>query len=170
MAALELASTAKRRKGLAMKINDKIFGILLICLAVFVWMYSMTLPSLPGQKYGAGFFPAFTSIFIFGCGILLFIRGFKQEKGWLVVLGEWTKSPKLVSNICLIPGNLVFYMLVSNMLGFMLTVVVMLTFTIWWLRGHLLSAFVVAAASALSIYAFFSKLMLVPLPTGIFGL
>ena len=153
-----------------MKINDKIFGILLICFAVFVWMYSMTLPSLPGQKYGAGFFPAFTSIFIFGCGVLLFIRGLKQEKGWLVVLGEWTKSPKLVYNICLIPGSLVFYMLVSNLLGFIVTVIVMLTFTIWWLRGHLLSAFVVSVASAVSVYAFFSKLMLVPLPAGIFGI
>ena len=153
-----------------MKINDKIFGILLICFAVFVWMYSMTLPSLPGQKYGAGFFPAFTSIFIFGCGVLLFIRGLKQEKGWLVVLGEWTTSPKLVSNICLIPGSLVFYMLVSNLLGFIVTVIVMLTFTIWWLRGHLLSAFVVSVASAVSVYAFFSKLMLVPLPAGIFGI
>ena len=93
-----------------------------------------------------------------------------QEKGWLVVLGEWTKSPKLVSNICLIPGSLVFYMLVSNLLGFIVTVIVMLTFTIWWLRGHLLSAFVVSVASAVSVYAFFSKLMLVPLPAGIFGI
>ena len=87
-----------------------------------------------------------------------------------MVLGEWTKSPKLVSNICLIPGSLVFYMLVSNLLGFIVTVIVMLTFTIWWLRGHLLSAFVVSVASAVSVYAFFSKLMLVPLPAGIFGI
>ncbi len=152
-----------------MRISDTIFGAVLMCLAAGVWTYSMTLPPLPGQSYGAGFFPAFTSLFIFGCGVSLLIRGLK-EKGRLVVFGEWTKSPKLVSNICLIPANLVFYMVFSNLLGFILTVTVMVTFTIWWLRGNFMSSFVVSIATAVSAYVFFAKLMLVPLPAGIFGI
>ncbi len=152
-----------------MKISDKIFGAVLICFSLFILVYARTLPTLPGQNYGAGFFPATAAIFILGCGIILLVRGIKKRDK-LLVLGEWTKSPTLVANICLIPANLIFYMLASSALGFVLTVIIMLTFTIWWLRRKFKSSFIVAVTSAILIYVFFSKIMLVPLPAGFLGL
>ncbi|MEG1824154.1 MAG: tripartite tricarboxylate transporter TctB family protein [Cloacibacillus sp.] len=152
-----------------MKISDKIFGMVLVCFSLFVLVYARSLPSLPGYAYGSGFFPAVAAVFILGCGVMLILRGLKT-KDKLVVLGEWTKSPTLVANICLIPANLVFYMLVSTLLGFVPTVIIMITFTIWWLRRKLKSSFIVAVASSLLIYVFFSKIMLVPLPAGFIGL
>ncbi|MDL2297650.1 tripartite tricarboxylate transporter TctB family protein [Synergistaceae bacterium OttesenSCG-928-D05] len=152
-----------------MKISDAIFGIILIVFSVLVLIYSRTLPSLPGYAYGSGFFPSLTAIFILGGGILLLVRGVRAKQP-LLVLGAWTKSPKLISNICLIPLNLVFYILVSDKLGFILTTFLMMTATIWWLRKKVASTIIVAAVSAVITYAFFAKLMLVPLPAGIFGI
>ena len=152
-----------------MKISDKIFGAVLICFSLFVLVYARSLPTLPGQNYGSGFFPATAAIFTLGCGGILLVRGMKK-KDKMLVLGEWTKSPVLVANICLIPANLIFYMLVSDVLGFMPTVIIMLTFTIWWLRRKLKSSFIVAVVSSILIYVFFSKIMLVPLPAGFLGL
>lgn len=151
-----------------MKISDKIFGAILICFSVFVLIYSRSLPSLPGYKYGSGFFPSFTAIFLLCCGIILLVRGIRF-KDKLLVLGEWTKSPRLVANICLIPLSIVFYMLVSDFLGFIPTVIIMTTFTIWWLRRKFISSLVITSICAVFAYVFFSKIMLVPLPAGILG-
>ena len=152
-----------------MKISDRIFGIILICFSIFVLIYSRSLPSLPGYKYGSGFFPSFSAIFILGCGILLLVRGVRL-KDKLLVLGDWTKSPTLVANICLIPASVVFYILVVNYIGFVPTVIVMTTFTIWWLRRKFVSSLVITTISAVIVYIFFSKIMLVPLPAGFLGL
>ena len=152
-----------------MKISDKVFGAVLIVFSLAVLVHSRSLPVLPGYKYGAGFFPAFTAIFLLGSGLTLFFRNFRVKTA-LVQLGEWTRSRALVANICVIPLNLVFYMIFANLLGFVLTATVMTTFTIWWLRRKLLSSFVVAASTAVLTYVFFAKIMLVPLPAGILGL
>lgn len=152
-----------------MKISDAIFGVVLITFAVFVLIYSRTLPSLPGYAYGSGFFPSLTAIFVMGGGILLLIRGVVAKQP-LLVLGEWTKSRKLVSNICLIPLNLFFYIVASDKLGFVPTAFLMMFFTIWWLEKKVVSTLIISAVSSVLIYAFFAKLMLVPLPAGIFGI
>jgi len=152
-----------------MKISDKVFGAVLIIFSLAVLVHSRSLPVLPGYKYGAGFFPAFASVFLLGSGLVLFFRNFKVKTA-MVQLGEWTKSPVLVANICIIPLNLVFYMVFANLLGFVLTATTMTTFTIWWLRRKFLSSFLVAASTAVFTYVFFAKIMLVPLPAGILGL
>ena len=151
-----------------MKISDTIFGIILTAFAVFVLAYSQSLPSLPGYAYGSGFFPSFSAVFILGGGILLLIRGIRDKKPWLV-LGEWTKIPRLVANICIIPLSLVFYIFASEWLGFVLTSFLLMSVMIWWLRGKIVSAVVISAVTAILIYVFLAKLMLVPLPTGILG-
>ncbi|GHV47589.1 hypothetical protein FACS1894204_11140 [Synergistales bacterium] len=151
-----------------MKISDAVFGVCLMLFAGFILIYSRTLPSLPGYAYGSGFFPSFTAIFILGGGIALLVRGLRVRAP-LIVMGEWTRSPRLVSNICLIPLNLVFYILASDYLGFVLTSFIMLSVTIWWLRKKILSTVIVSALSAIIIYAFFGRLMLVPLSPGILG-
>ncbi|MDR1730888.1 MAG: tripartite tricarboxylate transporter TctB family protein [Synergistaceae bacterium] len=152
-----------------MKISDTVFGIIIIIFSVLILIYSRTLPSLPGYAYGSGFFPAFTAVFMLGGGIVLLAGGLRS-KAPLIVMGEWAKSPRLVANICLIPLNLVFYMLTVDTLGFVVTSFAMMTATIWWLRRKVFSTLLVSALTAIFIYLFFAKLMLVPLPEGLIGL
>jgi putative tricarboxylic transport membrane protein len=104
-----------------------------------------------------------------GGGIVLLAGGLRS-KAPLIVMGEWAKSPRLVANICLIPLNLVFYMLTVDTLGFVVTSFAMMTATIWWLRRKVFSTLLVSALTAIFIYLFFAKLMLVPLPEGLIGL
>jgi putative tricarboxylic transport membrane protein len=152
-----------------MKISDKIFGVALILFAVCILIYSRFLPSLPGYAYGSGFFPSFTAVFILGGGCALVWRGIGSKMP-LIILGEWTKSPLLVANICIIPLSLVFYILVSDKLGFLLTAFIMMFTTIWWLRRKIVSTLLISCLSAIVIYVFFAKLMLVPLPMGVLGI
>lgn len=152
-----------------MKISDAVFGIILIVFSVFVLIYSRTLPTLPGYAYGSGFFPSFAAFFVLGGGSILLVRGIRAKQT-AMVLGEWTKSRRLVLNLCLIPLNLVFYMAASETLGFVLTSFIMMFSTIWWLRRKVVSTFFVSSVSALLIYGFFAKLMFVPLSAGFLGI
>ena len=152
-----------------MKISDTVFGIFLVVFGAFVLIYSRTLPSLPGYAYGSGFFPSFSAVFILAGGIALTVRGLRAHQP-PIVLGEWTKSSRLVANICVIPLNLVFYIVASNTLGFVLTSFLMMSFTIWWLRRKVTSTLIVSGVGSLLIYLFFAKLMLVPLPAGLLGI
>lgn len=151
-----------------MKFNDAVFGIFFLVFSSLVLLYSRSLPSLPGYAYGSGFFPAITGVALFICGLFLTARGIRSKEK-ILVFGDWVRSPKLISNIVLIPLNLVFYIIFANKLGFILTVIAMLTVTIWWLRGKLLSTATVSVCIALFAYLFFYKLMMVPLPVGVLG-
>ncbi|MDR1514413.1 MAG: tripartite tricarboxylate transporter TctB family protein [Synergistaceae bacterium] len=152
-----------------MKISDAVFGVILVVFAAIILIYSRTLPTLPGYAYGSGFFPSFTAIFILCGGIALAIRGVRERQP-LLVLGEWTKSLRLISNICVIPLSIVFYIALSDTLGFVLTSFLMMSGTIWWLRRKILSTVIVSGISSALIYIFFAKMMLVPLPTGFLGI
>ena len=151
-----------------MKFNDAIPGALLFLFSGFILVNARSLPSLPGYAYGSGFFPAITAVALMICSVMLIAKGF-FSKAKPVVLGDWVKSPKLISNIVLIPLNLVFYMLFANGLGFILTSTIMLIATIWWLRGHIVSTAITSVCVSLFAYGFFYKLMTVPLPRGLFG-
>lgn len=149
-----------------MRFNDAIPGALLFLFSSFVLVNARSLPSLPGYEYGAGFFPTITAIALMICSVMLIVKG-AYSKAKLLVLGDWIKSPKLVSNIVLIPMNLVFYIVFANRLGFILTSMIMLIATIWWLRGKIVSTVITSVCVSLFAYVFFYKLMTVPLPPGL---
>ena len=151
-----------------MKFNDVIPGVLLFLFSSFVMVNARSLPSLPGYAYSAGFFPTITAAALMICSVMLIVKGI-YSKAKLVVLGDWVKSPKLISNIVLIPLNLVFYIAFANKLGFILTSTIMLIVTIWWLRGKIVSTAITSVCVSLFAYGFFYKMMMVPLPPGLFG-
>ncbi|MDR1732484.1 MAG: tripartite tricarboxylate transporter TctB family protein [Synergistaceae bacterium] len=151
-----------------MKFNDAVFGIFFLIFSTLIMIRAHSLPSLPNYAYGAGFFPALTAAAMFVCGALLTVRGLKSGVR-VFTPGEWMKSPKLVSNLLLVPLNLLFYIFFANRLGFLLTGIIMLTCTIGWLRRRLLSTLVISLCLTIFAYAFFYRLMMVPLPAGILG-
>ena len=51
-----------------MRISDLLFGLLFALLGVGVFIYALWLPSMPGQRYGAGAFPAVLGAHFFAAG------------------------------------------------------------------------------------------------------
>ncbi len=153
-----------------MRINDAILGLIAIAISIFIIVVARTFPALPGVPYGPGVFPTI----IAGCmllgGVILVFKGIRQlpETGWLI-LDPWAKTVRSYLTLGLIFAALLFYILFSDNLGFIITCVLILFPLLLWTRGHkrMLSSLIIAVSFSLLIYLVFVKFMRVPLPSGL---
>ncbi|EJN09589.1 tripartite tricarboxylate transporter TctB family protein [Herbaspirillum sp. YR522] len=172
-----------------MKINDALSGLLVALFAVAIYVHADTLPAM-GQQIGPNVFPQALAAGFMICAALLVLRGLRslrrgaantshgtriatvghdQDEGdtrWFS-LPPWIGSKRAVFAFLLVPLSLVFYILVSEPLGFLPTAFIVLTVLFLTFRIRVAVALPVAALSALVIHALFYKLLKVPLPWGI---
>ena len=103
-------------------------------------------------------------------GILLIFKGIRnlKETGWFV-LEPWAKSARTYITLGLIFAALLFYILFSEKLGFLITSVLIIFPLLLWTRGRvkIISSFIISVVFSLSIYIVFVKFMRVPLPGGL---
>jgi putative tricarboxylic transport membrane protein len=104
------------------------------------------------------------------CGLVLVVSGARQLKQhpWLD-FDEWTRAPGHLLDVALVLFGIVAYILLSDLLGFLLTSIGLLT--LWMSRfrgGKWPSSLAVAVAASLMIDYAFRKVLLVPLPLGPF--
>jgi len=149
-----------------MRFNDAVFGIVLILFAIAEIAYSQTFPRLYGQDYGPDLFPIIIGAGLAGCGVLLVIRGI-ASRAPIVAVGDWAQDRSNIVNVALLIGSLVFYILASDWLGFVLTSLLILTLLLVRLGSSLVKSIGIAAVTTLAIHAVFAKLLLVPLPWGV---
>ena len=125
---------------------------------------------MPGQKYGADLFPRLIGFFMGLGGVALIIRGIRTRKGapWVTVM-EWVSSSRHVISFFLVIGVLIFYILVSDLLGFIPTAFISLMALLMWLRGpsYWRSSIFISILSVMVIQQFFGEFLRVPLPWGI---
>jgi len=160
-----------------MKINDALSGLLVALFAIVIWIASARLPSME-QDIGPNVFPQALAGGFMICAVLLVIRGLRglrhpdaagaddQDARWFTV-PEWVGSRHAVFAFLLIPVSLLFYIRVSEPLGFLPTAFLLLTVLFLTFRTRLAVAIPVALLSALGIHYIFYKLLKVPLPWGI---
>ncbi|WP_137176564.1 tripartite tricarboxylate transporter TctB family protein [Roseomonas sp. AR75] len=149
-----------------MRLNDALLGAILLGFAGWVWWMTTFFPAFPGQDYGPNLFPRILAGAIGVCGLLLILRGLRSRAP-LVMLDGWTREPARLVSFLLIPGAALFYILVSDFLGFIPTAFLILLVLALWFRARLLVALPVAAGVTLTVHWFFSGLMRVPLPRGL---
>ena len=153
-----------------MRINDAILGIITVATSIFIIVVARTFPALPGVPYGPGVFPTI----IAGCmmlgGVILIFNGIRQlpEIGWLK-LDPWAKALRSYITLGIIFTALLFYILFSDKLGFIITCVLILFPLLLWTRGseRMLSSSIISVSFSLIIYLVFVKFMRVPLPSGL---
>lgn len=153
-----------------MRINDAILGVITVAMSIFIIVVARTFPALPGVPYGPGVFPTI----IAGCmmlgGVILIFNGIRQlpEIGWLK-LDPWAKTPRSYITLGLIFAALLFYILFSDKLGFIISCVLILFSLLLWTRGseRILSSSIISVSFSLIIYLVFVKFMRVPLPSGL---
>jgi len=127
-----------------MKINDVLSGLLIGSFGAAIYLHARSFPPLPGQNVGPNMFPQLIAT---GLG--------------------WLGQGRIALGFLLIPLVLVFYVAVSESLGFLPTAVILLMTLFLVFKVRLRTAIVVAVLGALCIHTLFYKLLKVPLPWGL---
>ena len=155
-----------------MKLNDAVWGALLVLLAAAVLVHVQTFGTIPGQKYGPAIFPGLAACCLAICGALLIYSGLtaraKHGDGerWMT-LAPWTRSPRHLFAFALTIGVNVFYIYCVEWLGFIPTSVIYLSVLFAIFGVNVKWIVPIALVLTLAIHTAFYKLLKVPLPWGL---
>jgi putative tricarboxylic transport membrane protein len=155
-----------------MKINDAIWGAVLLLLAAAILVHVQSFPRIPGQNVGPALFPGAIAVGLGVCAVLLVLKGLAARRSpgarepW-ITLDPWIHSPRHVLALVLVIGVNVFYILVVDRLGFIPTGVIYLAvlFLVFQVRRTWIVP--LAIVITLGIHYAFYKLLKVPLPWGL---
>ena len=155
-----------------MKLNDAVWGALLLLLAMAILVHVQSFRTIPGQQYGPAIFPGLIAVGLAICAVLLIVKGLatrtqdSRRVQWMT-LAPWTSSRRHVFAFALTVGVNVFYILLVDRLGFIPTGVIYLAalFAVFGVR--LIWIVPLALLLTLVIHTAFYKLLKVPLPWGL---
>ena len=155
-----------------MKINDAIWGALLLLLSVAILIHVQSFPNIPGQKVGPSLFPGFIAVASGTCALILIGTGLAarrrggEEAPWIGT-EPWMRSPRHMLALALVVGVNVFYILLVDVLGFIPTAVIYLAalFAVFGVRVRWILP--LALIVTLVIHYSFYKMLRVPLPWGL---
>ena len=155
-----------------MKLNDAVWGALLIFFSAAVLVHIQGFPTIPGQKVGPALFPGALAVGLAVCAVLLILKGLASrarggERARWVEFDGWTRSRRLVVAFFAVIGVNAFYILAVDRLGFILTGIVYLA-TLFTVFGVARKSIVpLALVVTVVIHYAFYKMLKVPLPWGV---
>lgn len=151
-----------------MKINNVLSGLLIGSFGAAIYLHARSFPPMPGQNVGPNMFPQLIATGLMVCAMILVFRGVKTlgTEGWITLPG-WLGQRRIALGFLLIPLVLVFYVAVSESLGFLPTAVILLMALFLVFKVRLRTALIVAVLGSLCIHTLFYKLLKVPLPWGL---
>jgi putative tricarboxylic transport membrane protein len=155
-----------------MKLNDAVWGALLIFFSAAVLTHIQRFPDIPGQKVGPALFPGLLAVGMAICAVVLIVRGLAAhthggDRARWVELDGWARSRRHVLAFGAVIGVNLFYILLVDAIGFVLTGAIYLgtLFAIFGVRPRWIVP--IALVSVLVIHYAFYKLLKVPLPWGV---
>jgi putative tricarboxylic transport membrane protein len=155
-----------------MKINDAVWGAVLLLLAAVILVHVQSFPRIPGQNVGPALFPGLIAAGLAVCALMLVAKGLAAKmsgdsrQSW-VTPDAWVRSPRHVLAFALVIAVNVFYILIVDRLGFIPTGVIYLSVLL--LVFHVRKVWIVPLAIVVTLvihYAFY-KLLRVPLAWGL---
>ena len=151
-----------------MKLNDAVFGFLLLLLGAAVLVVVQVFPKIPGQQVGPALFPGLIAVGLCVGGLILLVQGWRARASvpWLE-WEDWVRSPRHVRALAVLMGSVVFYILAAQTLGFLLSSLLILSLLFQALQLSLARSVLIAVLVTLLIHFAFYKLLRVPLPWGI---
>ena len=92
-----------------MKINDAIWGALLLLLSVAILIHIQVFPNIPGQKVGPSLFPGFIAVALGTCALILIVTGLaarrrRAEHAPWIGSEPWMRSPRHILALILVIG------------------------------------------------------------------
>ncbi|MGF1527598.1 MAG: tripartite tricarboxylate transporter TctB family protein [Candidatus Competibacterales bacterium] len=151
-----------------MRCNDAVFGVALVAGGAAIAIAARDFPQLPGQAYGAAFFPTVIAYAMGVTGCLLALQGWRlRAQQPAILLPPWCRSPYHAASFALVLGALGVYCLVAEAWGFVLTGFALLLALQLWLRVQPLLALAVAVGVPVVLQVLFVRGLRVPLPRGL---
>jgi len=152
-----------------MKVSDVILGPIVLAIGLMA-LYASTLQPKPffGSAYGGGLFPSIIGIALICGGALLTLSGWRERAGArLVDFGNWISSPRHIANVLVVLGALLFYILTSNWLGFIISGFITVLAPLLQFTRAPVASLVVAVITIVVVKIGFQDILLVPLPWGL---
>jgi putative tricarboxylic transport membrane protein len=150
----------------AMRVNDALLGALLIAFAIALALYAQTFPNVPGQEYGAAVFPTLVAIGLLGSGALLVRSGIRSGAP-AIAWADWARERHGVRNVLVTIALVVFYIVASDRLGFMVVTAPILLILLRLFNVVWMTSIAVAVPVTLLIQYLFGSWLYVPLPWGL---
>jgi len=151
-----------------MRVSNTAIGLVLIIFACAVLVHVQSFPKLDNGYPGPALFPSVLAVLFILCGIGLIIQGNRQrEKVLKFDLGTTTFAGWI--NMAFILGTVICYILLAEYLGFLIFSFVILMILMKWLKVKMLPSLVMSIGVTLAIFLLFAKVLLVPLPWGLWG-
>jgi putative tricarboxylic transport membrane protein len=149
------------------KISDTVVGAGFATAGALVVAGTIGYPTLDGAHPGPSLFPRLLGGLMILFGGALGWRGLRagdvsERVAWLGLL----ESAAFV-NALFVLGGVLFYIVLVERLGFLLTAATVLAAVMWRLEVPRIRALVVAVLLAIAVHLLFAKLLRVPLPTGL---
>ena len=156
-----------------MKISDTVVGVGFVGAGAAIFAATLGFPRLDGGAPGPALFPRVLAVLMIGFGACL---------AFPTALSRHTNPPDAtpvptpvpagprpggVINALLVFAAIIVFMLVSPVLGFLLTTAAILLGLMWWLGTPLPRAAAAAVGLTLFVYVIFGKVLRVPLPLGL---
>lgn len=151
-----------------MKFNDTLSGAALLALALAILFTIQSYPTIPGQNIGPAAFPGLLASLLAVCSVLLIIKGLrnKEKQAW-IALGDWMQSRFHARNFVITIACLVYYIVLSDKLGFLICASTILIAMFWALEVKKTWIVPIAVLVTLVIHTVFYKGLRVPLPWGV---
>ena len=149
-----------------MRLSDRASGVFLIALGGAAFWGGSRLPGVPGQDVGPAVFPMVIGAGLVACGAMIALgvgRSFEAEEEDPTKGHSWAFGLRALVP----PGLLLFYVLASERLGFLLTAAAMILVGALAMGARPWLAVVMATVGPLVIHLAFYALLRVPLPPGI---
>lgn len=148
-----------------MRVNDALIGIVLLALALAVLWHVRTFPPVPGQPYGSALFPTLSAAGLAVTAVLLIVQGWRSGAPWFQTSSAATRSTRVAAAVTI--AALVFYLLASQRLGFVVSAAIMLIAMLWSYGVRRSLVVPIALIATLVIHTLFFKFLKVPLPWGV---
>ena len=157
-----------------MRLPDRVTGLFLVGLGAAAAYGGWQLPPVPGQPVGPNVFPLVIGTGLALCGLAIAFgigHSFEEEEELIPVEGGQPTPPptgRLYGLRALLPpALLLFYVVVADRLGFIITAALIVFVTSAALGARWKLSLPLALLAPIGIHLIFSKLLRVPLPAGL---
>lgn len=151
-----------------MRVSNTVIGLSVILLGAWVIWYARGFPKLEQGYPGPSLFPTVLSVLLILSGIILIAQDLHHKRQLFKIDATLLTYPQLI-NIVLVLSAILFFIFASNTLGFQITSFILLAALTKRLRVSTFWSLSMAAGVTLFIYVLFAKMMMVPLPWGLWG-
>ena len=151
-----------------MKINDGVFGALLLVLGLSLLVQVQSFPKIPGQNVGPALFPGLAAGALVVCALMLILSGLRArpETAWFEAL-PWARSPRHAWAFVAVVGATIGYIVLAERIGFLIVAPLALFAMFIAFGVRRVTSVVFAIIGTLIIWYAFYKLLRVPLPWGV---